>query len=317
MAGSPLEVIVIGAGVSGLTTAVCLAEEGARVLVRTAEPPRRTTSAVAAAMCGPNFAAPDDPALRWGQIAEREFLALGENPRSGVRVGRGRLVSNWGDALPPWAPSVPGFAPCSPQELPPGFRMGFWVELPTADMPRYLDYLAGRLVAAGGRIEQRPVRSLAEAAAEAPVVVNCTGTAARELAGDPEVRAVKGQHVIVENPGLDTFMYEGGGGSAWTGFFPHRDRVVLGGVAIEDDWDLTPDPMVTEEIRARCIAAEPRLAHARVIGVDVGLRPTRPAVRLEEELVGGSRCIHNYGHGGVGVTLSWGCARDVVAIATA
>jgi len=38
-----------------------------------------------------------------------------------------------------------------------------------------------------------------------------------------------------------------------------------------------------------------------------------PPVRLEVEEVGGRRVIHNYGHGGAGVTLSWGCAEEVTA----
>jgi len=41
----------------------------------------------------------------------------------------------------------------------------------------------------------------------------------------------------------------------------------------------------------------------------VGLRPNRPAVRLEAEPLGDGRRVHCYGHGGMGVSLSWGCAR--------
>jgi hypothetical protein len=40
-------------------------------------------------------------------------------------------------------------------------------------------------------------------------------------------------------------------------------------------------------------------------------RPERPQVRLEAEMLGDTLCIHNYGHGGLGVTLSWGCAAQV------
>jgi len=72
-------------------------------------------------------------------------------------------------------------------------------------MPRYLAYLAGRFESLGGTIDLRPVGSLAEAAREAPLVANCAGVGARDLVPDPLVRAVWGQQVIVENPGLDTF----------------------------------------------------------------------------------------------------------------
>jgi D-amino-acid oxidase len=35
-------------------------------------------------------------------------------------------------------------------------------------------------------------------------------------------------------------------------------------------------------------------------------------VRLEVESLPGGRVLwHNYGHGGGGVSLSWGCARDL------
>ena len=50
----------------------------------------------------------------------------------------------------------------------------------------------------------------------------------------------------------------------------------------------------------------------------VGLRPGRISLRLErEECVLGGKArpvVHNYGHGGSGMTLAWGCAGDVVAM---
>jgi D-amino-acid oxidase len=59
----------------------------------------------------------------------------------------------------------------------------------------------------------------------------------------------------------------------------------------------------------------PELRGARVLSRAVGLRPGRPTVRLDRTLVAGRPVIACYGHGGAGVTLSWGCARDVVALA--
>ena len=47
-----------------------------------------------------------------------------------------------------------------------------------------------------------------------------------------------------------------------------------------------------------------------MVGHRVGLRPVRPSVRLEAE----GRVIHCYGHGGAGVTLSWGCADEVTQL---
>ena len=87
------------------------------------------------------------------------------------------------------------------------------------DMPRYLDYLERRLVAAGGEIAQHRVATLAEAAEVAPVVVNCTGLGAKELVGDVTVTPVFGQHVIMTNPGLDELLLELGVESEWVSYF--------------------------------------------------------------------------------------------------
>lgn len=295
------DVVVVGAGVIGLTTAVRLAEAGHQVEVWTAEPPQQTTSVVASALCGPNIPQNDERLDRWSRVCAERFRELAEDPATGVHLTRGRLVTSMADELPPWAAKVPGFEPTEVA----GFPVAFWAELPTADMPRYLDYLTQRLDIS---IETRRVTDLRQVPG---TVVNCTGTGARDLVPDERMHAVKGQHVIVANPGLDTFFFEAkGAGSTWTAFFPHGDRVVLGGIVLHDDWDLTPDPAVTDAILTRCIEVEPRLADAEVLDVQVGLRPFREPPRLERE----QNVIHNYGHAGTGVCWSWGSADDVLSL---
>jgi D-amino-acid oxidase len=78
---------------------------------------------------------------------------------------------------------------------------------------------------------------------------------------------------------------------------------------------------VADRILRDCAAVEPRVTGVRVLSHRVGLRPFRPQVRLEAESPGAARgghgpvVVHNYGHGGAGITLSWGCARDAAALA--
>lgn len=91
---------------------------------------------------------------------------------------------------------------------------------------------------------------------------------------------------------------------------------MLGGTLVEGDENLQPTPALAEKILRSCIEVEPRLRQAQVRGHQVGLRPGRPTVRLELEQVGNAWCVHNYGHGGSGVTLSWGCAREAAALLT-
>ena len=305
------DVIVVGAGVIGLTSAIRLAEAGRAVTIWTADSPADTTSVVAGALCGPYLPNGDDRLDRWSGACRDTFTELAGVPDSGVRLTRGRLVSNLGAEIPPWAAELPGYAACDDDEAA-GFSIAFWAEVPTAEMPAYLRYLVERFIAAGGDLELRRIDSLEEATAEAPVVVNCSGTGARDLAGDDEVRAIKGQHVVVTNPGLDTFFYERSTTGSWAGWFPYGDHVVLGGVAIDDDWDRAPDDEISAGILERCTALEPRLRETQVLHVDVGLRPGRETPRLETEQIGDAICVHNYGHGGSGVSWSWGAAADVL-----
>ncbi len=187
-------------------------------------------------------------------------------------------------------------------------------------MPVYLDYLAGRLRRAGGQLTAAPLDSLAQAVRQstAPVIVNCTGAQARDFVPDPSVSAVRGQVVIAENPGLTEFFIGGGDETHELSYvFPHRDRVVLGGTELPGDWSLDPRPAAAQRILADCTAVDPRLGTARILGHRVGLRPVRPQVRLEAEAAGGGDgrlVVHNYGHGGGGVTLSWGCAREAARL---
>jgi D-amino-acid oxidase len=308
-----VSVVVVGAGVVGLTTALCLAEAGHDVTIVAAEPPQQTTSRAAAAMWGSAFVGPPDAVPRWAAATLEELRELSADPdATGVRMTPGTLVSPRAD-FPPPPDLFPGIEMRPLGEVPAGYALAVEVVVPLVDMPRYLDYLLARFEAAGGALELRRLDSLSSVDAE--LVVNCAGVGARDLVGDSSLRASRGQHVIVENPGIDRFFMEPPLGGAWAAWHPHPDYVVLGGVAGGDDWNMEPDPAVADAILARCAAIEPRFADARVLEHRVGLRPERAAVRLERGPADG--VIHNYGHGGSGVSLSWGCARDVVALATA
>jgi D-amino-acid oxidase len=147
-----------------------------------------------------------------------------------------------------------------------------------------------------------------------PVVVNCTGIGARDLTDDTDLHPVRGQVVRAE-PGITARFFgaeEAPGGLAY--IIPHADCTVLGGTDDTDAWDLTPDPRVAEAILARCAVLEPAVARARVLGHAAGLRPVRSAVRLEAERRADGVVVHHYGHGGSGVTFSWGCAEDAARL---
>ena len=316
-----MKIVVVGAGVSGLTCAVALLEAsrgsrvGAEVVVLTAGAPAGTVSAVAGAMVGPVFGSGDARSLAWERRSDLVFRELARDPATGVRLLAGRLLAalELGPGLPPWVEQVPGYrSALTGSQLPPGFVSGFAAELPFADMPVYLSWLAGRVQALGGRIEQRVVRDLGEAGAD--VVVNCSGLGARQLADDDTVEPVWGQHVLVRAPFVDEFVFEGGASADGISIVPHRRGVLLGGVRRPGRHLLMPDGQIAAETIDRAAVAIPELASAPVLGVEVGLRPGRPQVRLEAEQAGGMTVVHNYGHDGTGVFWSWGCAADVVTL---
>jgi D-amino-acid oxidase len=62
--------------------------------------------------------------------------------------------------------------------------------------------------------------------------------------------------------------------------------------------------------RARARLAPVIVAEERIIRIDVGLRPYRPSgFRVAREAFGDKTLVHNYGHGGAGITLSWGSSK--------
>ena len=313
--GRGARVVVIGGGVSGLTSAVRLLEAGYACEVWSRDALERTTSNVAGAIWYPYKAGPEAQVAPWALASYAVFRGLAADPASGVQMRRG-LELFAGDVEPPaWRGELDAFRPARPGELPPGYRGGYASEVPVIEMPIYLPWLAARVRALGGAIERRTAASLDEPlAAGAAAVVHCTGLAARELAGDASLFAIRGQLVRVAADAVTSFLFDEHHPSGVAYVVPRSRDCILGGTAEERVESLEPDPAVTAAIVARCTALDPRLAGARVLGTAVGLRPGRPTVRLELERRPGGPVVHNYGHGGAGVTLSWGSATEVVRL---
>jgi D-amino-acid oxidase len=308
------DIIVIGGGVSGLSCAYELALAHRRVEVWTAVPPEATTSRVAAAFWHPYRADPIERVGPWAALSYERFASMASDPTIGPVAGVSMrdaielFVERTPD--PPWARYVDMFRHAIPEELPPGYAHGVVFESPMIEMPIYLRWLVGQLRRLGVEIVQRRLDTLAPALLQARVVVNCTGLGARELVPDPRMYAVRGQIVHCRRAGLDRIMVaDRGAGLSY--IVPRSEDVVLGGVADEHDESLDVNPEQSESIVSRCVELEPALAQAEVLGVSVGLRPCRDVVRLEQAVSDGTLVVHAYGHGGAGVTLSWGCAQDV------
>ena len=307
-----MDVLVLGAGVSGLSTAIRLLEAGASVTVRAKARTPHTTSDVAAAVFYPYRAHPASRVVPWSRRTLDALAEIAREPEAGVVFMDVLEPLDARGPTPWWAESVPAWRHARADELPEGYGGGYVMRAPVIEMPRYMRWLESRVLALGGRVEAGEARTLEGLA---PVVVNCTGLGARTLAQDGAVYPVRGQIARVENPGLSRAVLDQAGFRALAYVIPREDGVIVGGTAEENEWDLAPDARVEGEVLAKGVALEPRLAGCRVLARAVGLRPARAEVRLEAERVGGSLVVHNYGHGGAGVTLSWGCAEEAAALA--
>lgn len=311
-----MQTIVVGCGVAGLSSGIRLLEAGHQVTIWARDLPPATTSSLAAAIWYPYRAYPRERVLAWATRTLDALYDLVDTPGSGVSTIETFEVYRQAVHEPWWRHAVRSFRFAGPDELPAGYPGGYVFETVLVEMPLYLPYLMQRFRARGGHIEQRQVRSLAEPATQADVVVNCAGLGNVELLGDHEMYPVRGQLVRVERTAerrsfLDDYEDELG---VIAYVVPRSNDTLLGGQALPNDWSITPDPTIAAEIVARCAQLVPEVAGARVLEHLVGLRPGRSSVRVEAEGTPGALLVHNYGHGGAGVTLSWGCAEEVVRL---
>jgi D-amino-acid oxidase len=270
----------------------------------------------------PSGTEPLDDVVRWARSTLTELTRLADENdeprggRAGVRVLPGTLLQRLGPAPEPgWAPLVADALRLTPVHHPaPGYAFGHRLSAPVVDLPRYLAHLQRRLEAAGGTLTRLPLAALPTRG----VVVNCTGVAARALAADPSVRPVRGQVAIVADPGLGEWWVDESP-EHLTSVVPRGTDVVIGGTLDDGDWDTTPDDATARHLLDRAADLVPALRGAPVIAHRVGLRAARPTARVEVERRPTADDpdhvrVHCYGLGGSGMTVSWGCAGDVVTL---
>lgn len=329
-------VVIVGAGVIGLSVGVCLSEEYGQQLDITIVADKfspDTTSDRAGGFFFPIVHSSSDQnqdqKIRHWATVTAEYL---------------KVLHQQYDKKITGLDLVPGLE-CSPTEefevLAPwmtehfvGFRKLPQVEVAALGLPytqyksvwafstyilqckKYLPWLLERFKRAGGLVETRKICNLSELRGY-DVLVNCTGLGARELVGDKLVYPVRGQMLLVTNPpGSERkqfYIVRQKTEPKLTYIHPHDNYTVLGGTAQIDDWTSTTDPDVIRDIFSRCVKFQPRLSTSIIISSYSCLRPSRESIRLElEKSSENPPVVHCYGHEGRGITLHWGCAQEVV-----
>ncbi len=320
--------VIVGAGVTGLTVATCLTDAyGDQIdltILADRFSPDTTSDQAGADLLGGLWWFEDSRRRSWAHTSLRHFERLYRSP---VRkeIGMHKIL---GYRL---FKDDPSFAWCF-DELPQYFRLlskeetetlgpaysGYIVYECTTILlkcTKYLPWLMDELRARGCLIVRRKIENLSELSTH-DIVINCTGLWSHDLVGDKDLYPLRGQSVVVRAPGIDRFhTFADVDSTKLVYIFPYEDHVVIGGNKDAHNWSTTRDPETDREILQRCARFEPRLKEAEVIGGWACLRPQREPVRLEVEDPRTSPAVlHNYGHGGVGVVVSWGCAMETVGL---
>nr|POF17909.1 d-amino-acid oxidase [Quercus suber] len=280
-----------------------------------------------------------------------EFAKLAEKrPEAGVAFQRVafRILrraedtdNTWLDDLllakpEPWFKDPLQLRQLSSTELPPNIDLGVELRSVCINTALYLPWLVSQCVLRGVTLDRGDVSHVAEAAGQYPatdVIVNCTGLSARCLGGveDHSLYPARGQIALVRRAvtAAPATMYSLSGTddaddeTCYTMHRPGGGGTVLGGCLQRDSWDGKPDLALGARIIRRAVALDPGLLNGQqgvsVIRHGVGLRPMRdagPRIEMEEVSWQGNRVViaHNYGHGGYGYQMSYGCAQEVVRL---
>ena len=332
----PTRIAIVGAGVSGLSVGVCLAEtlpHGATDLMILAEkftPDIVSHSAGAIFMPGGTYTGGvnepfEKASRRWSRDTFHWLTKIheaGEGGASGITQWPAYKVYTEVHGTLYYKDLLTDFKVLSPAEtlaanLPPTLKTAWSFKTFVVDVTKYLPWLMQRFRDQGGVIVQRKVHSLSELS-DYDIIVNCSGMDARELAGDLGVYPVRGQLVAVRAPWIRHICYHRELDLSHVAYmFPRGEEILLGGTAEPNVWSTEPDPATTDAIYRKCLELCPQLKGAEVVRSWACLRPVRETVRLE--MVGATEdvpaaVVHNYGHGGQGYILSWGCAKEVIKL---
>lgn len=310
------DIAIIGGGICGLSTAYILIGQGYKVKVFATSFPPETTSNKAAAFWFPYHIKSDERCISWSRTSYEKYLAFMADPTSGVSMHQLLKVTKrenkaagmiWQNFLPEGS-----YKPIEKKELKQGFKTGFVVNVPLVETQLFLPWLMDNLKQNGVNFVKREIRDLKELSNQYRWVVNCSGLGSRELCKDETLYPVRGQiATTVPHQGLPIFLYE----EQPFYIVPRKDATLIGGTYEEGVWDTTPEAETIAKLYKQAVSLYPELARFPVNDCWAGLRPFRPEIRVEREP--GKNIIHNYGHGGSGFTLAWGCAEDVLKMVRA
>lgn len=305
------DILIAGAGISGLSVATLLTEAGYKVKIVSSSSSPNITSDKAAAFWFPYHISHQKKCISWCLESYQNYEKLSHIPSSGISMTKliKVLRIGIGEAEPVWKLFMPEGS-CKEMDknnFPRGdYLTCYEIIVPLIETQIFLHYLKNNLVENGVEFETRKINDLVSISAEAKIVVNCTGLGSRELCNDAQLIPVKGQVALLSPiQEMDIFLDN----EKPLYIVPRRDAIIVGGTYEENIFTETTDENVLENILQNAYEVFPFLKNQHSLGSWAGLRPFRREVRVEREP--GTNIIHNYGHGGSGFTLAFGSAGIV------
>ncbi len=312
------QINVWGAGVSGLTTAILLSEHGYKVKIITRELPEDTVSSVAAAIWLPYQVYPVQKVNSWSRTTLETYRELAAATTSGVSFIEHHIFC-YQNKIPEWLDSLPEENLESTDQVNIDNRTldRHIINIPLIETQIYLPYLVDRFKSNGGTFQIEEIKNPTDY--DSKLNINCTGLGSRELFNDTKLTPIQGQVVKVEKPknvtSIATDFHFGEHNNKLSYVIPRKDGIVLGGTSEKGEESLIVDNDLSKEILQECSKYGDDFTNSKILEVKVGLRPGRTEIRLEKDK--DLNIIHNYGHGGAGFTVSWGCAKEVLLLTNA
>ncbi|MDO9376477.1 MAG: FAD-dependent oxidoreductase [Ferruginibacter sp.] len=304
------KIAIAGAGISGMSTAYVLQKKGYEVTVFARAFSPLITSNKAAAFWFPYHIRNDKRGVDWCTTSYRYYQDFMKDPSTGISMHQLLKVLRQGEEEeePIWKEFMPAgsFGEVEPPELPSGVARMYDVQVPLIETQLFLPWLHDRLREAGVQFIQTNLDGFEQLSEDFDLVINCTALGSRELCGDETLVPVRGQvGLLAPGPKLPIYLDN----EMPLYVVPRKDAIIVGGTYEPHELNEQTEPPTIERILNNAYQVFPELKQQSVIGSWAGLRPYRPDIRLEREQ--GTNIIHNYGHGGSGFTLAFGCAEGV------